>query len=88
MATISTQLRKFKEPTREELTRRFFALPPGDEQDNDAEPQQSSSGSPPPTSGNGEEKGEMEINAVLSLGIEGIEDSYVCACVNQRDFLF
>ena len=87
MATISTQLRKFKEPTREELTRHFFALPPR-EVLADEERQQGSSKNigPPPSSGgsgsdngigNAEDKGEMEINAVLSLGQEGVEDSYV-----------
>ena len=30
MATISTVLRNFREPTREELTRIFFSLPPDD----------------------------------------------------------
>lgn len=28
MSTISTQLRNFKEPTKEQLTQLFFALPP------------------------------------------------------------
>lgn len=28
MATISTQLRNFKEPTKEQLTQLFFSLPP------------------------------------------------------------
>ena len=88
MATISTQLRKFKEPTREELTRHFFALPPreifADEQQQQQQQGSSKNKSPPPSSGgsgsdngNAEEKGEMEINAVLSLGQEGVEDSYV-----------
>lgn len=82
MATISTQLRKFKEPTREELTRHFFALPPLNE--DDAQPQQegsSKNGAAPASSTNGEERGEIEINAVLSLGQEGVEDSYVCTCI-------
>lgn len=83
MATISTQLRKFKEPTREELTRHFFALPPLGE--GDAQPQQegsSKNGAAAATSStNGEERGEIEINAVLSLGQEGVEDSYVCTCI-------
>ena len=87
MATISTQLRKFKEPTREELTRHFFALPPREIFADEERQQGSSKNKSQPSSsggsgsgngdGNAEEKGEMEINAVLSLGQEGVEDSYV-----------
>ncbi len=74
MATISTQLRKFKEPTKDELTRSFFSIPP----ENEA-PEQSEKGKE-----KGEDdhdcapKGQMDINAVLSMGQEGVEDSYVC----------
>ena len=87
MATISTQLRKFKEPTRDELTRHFFALPPLDEGDAQPQKQQDSSKSgaaatAAASSTNGEERGEIEINAVLSLGQEGVEDSYVCTCIH------
>ena len=86
MSTISTHLRNFKEPTKDQLLHLFFALPP--------------SVNPPPANGAGSgaggcgnaaaaAKGEksvgaaeaelerMEINAVLSLGIQGEEDSYV-----------
>ncbi|KAH9893221.1 TBC-domain-containing protein [Cubamyces lactineus] len=84
MSTISTHLRNFKEPTKDQLLHLFFALPP--------------SVNPPPANGAGSgaggggnaaaAKGEksvgaaeaelerMEINAVLSLGIQGEEDSY------------
>lgn len=62
MSTISTALRHFKEPTKEQLTEIFFSLPP------------SSSGESQP---NGEDVDKMEINAVLSIA-DGIEDSYVC----------
>ena len=79
MATISTQLRKFKEPTREELTRHFFGLPPLNE--GDAQPQQGPSKSEAGSSADGEERGGIEVNAVLSLGQEGVEDSYVCTCI-------
>lgn len=62
MSTISTALRHFKEPTKEQLTEIFFSLPP------------SGSGESQP---NGEDVDKMEINAVLSIA-DGIEDSYVC----------
>ncbi|EJD07449.1 TBC-domain-containing protein [Fomitiporia mediterranea MF3/22] len=85
MATISTVLRNFREPTREELTRIFFSLPP-----DDVESVSNGSSSKNGTNGKAgeklnlggvpattpEERGEMEINAVLSLGEEGVEDSY------------
>ncbi|KAE9405257.1 TBC-domain-containing protein [Gymnopus androsaceus JB14] len=54
MSTISTALRNFKEPTKEQVTQNFFSLPP--EADEAVE--------------------KMDINAVLSLGAEGEEDSY------------
>ncbi|KAI0761790.1 TBC-domain-containing protein [Trametes elegans] len=80
MSTISTHLRNFKEPTRDQLTQLYFALP-------------SSVNGAPSASGSAlgagkNEKGEksvdaaeaelekMEINAVLSLGVQGEEDSY------------
>jgi hypothetical protein len=66
MSTISAQLRNFKEPDRDEQSLLFFAIPPRHVKghgvsQNDA--------------GDGLHK--MEINAVLSLAIEGTEDSYV-----------
>ena len=72
MATISTQLRKFKEPTKEELTRIFFALPPQVKLSGE-----SSSSGKGKDEQDGSATGQMEINAVLSLGQEGAEDSYV-----------
>jgi hypothetical protein len=65
MATISTALRHFKEPTKEQLTHIFFSIPPavtGSDNGNDSEAQEALEA--------------MEINAVLSLG-EAVEDSYV-----------
>ncbi|TFK39517.1 rab-GTPase-TBC domain-containing protein [Crucibulum laeve] len=60
MSTISTALRNFKEPTKEQLTQIFFSLPtvPSDLSENASEQPE-----------------KMEINAVLSLG-DGEEDSY------------
>ena len=85
MATISTALRKFQEPSRDDLNRLFFALP-GDHPTAGGETNGGSNGSREKL-GSGaaasskestpEERGEMEINAVLSLGEEGVEDSYV-----------
>ena len=68
MSTISTHLRNFKEPTREQLNLLFFSLPV------DAE----THGGEKAVSG---ELEKMEINAVLSLGVQGEEDSYVSAFI-------
>ena len=67
MSTISTQLRNFKEPSREQLLYLFFAIP------------ELPITSPPHNgdkhSASGAER--MDINAVLSFGEHGVEDSYV-----------
>ncbi|KAI0630783.1 TBC-domain-containing protein [Trametes polyzona] len=87
MSTISTHLRNFKEPTKDQLTQLFFALPSSV----NGAPSASGSalGGVPTAAAQGKgEKGEksvgaaeaelekMEINAVLSLGVQGEEDSY------------
>ncbi|KAJ3497556.1 hypothetical protein NLJ89_g10334 [Agrocybe chaxingu] len=59
--SISTALRHFKEPTKEELTQIFFSLPP-------------TSGVPKSDNSSDEDVEKMEINAVLSVG--EAEDSY------------
>ncbi len=64
MSTISTHLRNFKEPTREQLNLLFFSLPV------DAE----THGGEKAASG---ELEKMEISAVLTLGVQNIEDAYV-----------
>ena len=61
MATISTQLRNFKEPTREELNLLFFSLPIDA---NTHGGEKSASG----------ELEKMEISAVLSLGAQSVEE--------------
>ena len=61
MSTISTALRNFKEPTKEQLTHIFFSLSPSDVADKKSE----------------QNVDKMEINAVLSFGVQGVEDSYV-----------
>ncbi|KAF8842349.1 TBC-domain-containing protein [Paxillus ammoniavirescens] len=66
MSTISTQLRNFKEPTRDQLLHIFFSIP-------------EVLVTPPAKNGEKSNSGEvekMEINAVLSLGEQGVEDSY------------
>ena len=64
MSLISTQLRNFKEPSKDQLTQIFFSLP--------------SVGSLDGTLKSSHEDSEkMEINAVLSLAEQGEEDSYV-----------
>jgi len=70
MSTISTALRNFKEPTKDQLTQIFFSLPSLGSLDGT---EKSSS----------QEVEKMDINAVLSLGVQGEEDSYVS--VDQTD---
>lgn len=74
MATISTHLRNFKEPTKEQLTQLFFSLPPELQVNGDA---------------NGGEKGgndleRMEISAMLT--VQG-EDPCVGAVLRYHDSL-
>ena len=70
MSTISTQLRHFKEPTKDQLTEIFFSIPPADYDKRDP-------GTPVEKLPNEEPLEKMEINAVFSLGVQGEEDSYV-----------
>jgi TBC1 domain family member 8/9 len=65
MATISAQLRDFKEPTKDELTELFFSVP------SQHPPRHGEENAPEDV------QGKMEISAVLSLGVAGEEDSYV-----------
>ncbi|KAG1738928.1 rab-GTPase-TBC domain-containing protein [Suillus paluster] len=65
MSTISTQLRDFKEPTKDQLTCVFFSIPEA----------------PPVPLKDKEKQGsgdveKMEINAILSFGAQEVEDSY------------
>ncbi|KAF5359991.1 hypothetical protein D9758_007584 [Tetrapyrgos nigripes] len=64
MSTISTALRNFKEPSKEQLTQNFFSLP-------QVPPSSSNDGL-----GDEEEVEKMDITAVLSFGVEGEEESY------------
>ncbi|KAI0796190.1 TBC-domain-containing protein [Abortiporus biennis] len=69
MSTISTHLRNFKEPTKEQLTQLFFSLP--------IEPQTSeiqNDGKEKETKGSNEELERMEISAMLTLGVQGVEE--------------
>lgn len=68
MSTISAQLRNFKEPDRDEQSLLFFSIPPRHVKGDGA-------------GQNNPEDGfhKTEINAVLSLAVEGAEDSYVRA---------
>ena len=70
MAIISTALRTFKEPTKDELTEMFFSIPPR----KDALASMSEKARQEE-----EDVEKMDINAVLSLGTPGEEDSYVSA---------
>lgn len=75
MATISTALRNFQEPTKEQITQNFFSLPSSGLADgiHDEDPSQ--------------EVEKMDINAVLSLGVQGEEDSYASARSRPRSFI-
>lgn len=66
MATISTALRNFKEPSKDELTQFFFSIPASTTLAESAKEDLSVG-----------DVDHMEINAVLSLGEVGVEDSYV-----------
>jgi hypothetical protein len=70
MSTISTQLRNFKDPTREQITELYFCIPPAD-----APSAYSPNGKPP-----AEDVEHMDINATLSAGPETEEESYVRMC--------
>lgn len=72
MATISTALRNFKEPTKDQLTQIFFSIPPSTTY---VSAQPSTQGASKDVGVHEVEK--MDINAVLSLGEQGVEDSYV-----------
>ncbi|KAK7031705.1 rab-GTPase-TBC domain-containing protein [Favolaschia claudopus] len=63
MSTISTALRNFKEPTKEQLTHIFFSAP-------NSVPSNGGEKNP------ADEIEKMDINAVLSLGVQGEEDAY------------
>lgn len=71
MSTISTQLRNFKEPTKEQLTQIFFSIPYNELVDGTK-----TSGSGEKTLGLAGEEA-MEISATLTMEPEAEEDSYV-----------
>lgn len=73
MATISTHLRNFKEPTKDQLTQLFFSLPV----DPQIETNSNEKASPPGNDVDGGELERMEISATLSLGVSGVEEPYV-----------
>lgn len=84
--SISTQLRNFKEPTKDELTEIFFSIPPRVRQD--VVPPSSPISPKEKSPKIGEEKVEdMEINAVLSLSTQGDEESYVRFTHHHCSFL-
>ncbi|KAJ7261890.1 rab-GTPase-TBC domain-containing protein [Mycena rebaudengoi] len=74
MSTISTALRNFKEPTKEQVTQIFFSLPSvGSLDGTEKTPAQ--------------EVEKMDINAVLSLGVQGEEDAYAGKLYIMSPFL-
>jgi hypothetical protein len=81
MSTISTQLRAFKDPTKDELTALFFAIPaPGSGLSGEVG-SASYVSEKAAADGRAEEEVErMEINATLSVGPEVEEESYVSCC--------
>jgi TBC1 domain family member 8/9 len=68
MSTISTQLRNFKEPDRDEQSLLFFAIPP-------THAKVKGTGVTESNLEDGQQK--MEINAMLSLVSDSPEDPYV-----------
>lgn len=75
MATISAELRNHKEPTKDEITKMFFGIPEEKKREEEAG-----------WGGDGvasRATDRMEINAVLSMGEQGVEDAYV-----RSTFLF
>jgi hypothetical protein len=68
MAVISTALRHFKEPSKEQLTHIFFSIPPPESDGKDKNGEKISAD---------QHIEKMDINAVLSFGVQGVEDSYV-----------
>ncbi|KAH8104027.1 TBC-domain-containing protein [Cristinia sonorae] len=70
MATISTHLRNFKEPTKDQLTQLFFSLPVDPQIDSVPEEKAKNAGA------NGTDMERMEISATLSLGTPGVEEPY------------
>ena len=86
MATISTHLRNFKEPTKDQLTQLFFSLPVDPQIEGVPEKEkEKASGS----SGNGGDLERMEISATLTLGVSGVEEPYVSSVLaRERAFVF
>jgi TBC1 domain family member 8/9 len=76
MATISTQLRNFREPTKEQLTQIFFSLPTTEPSEN-VKVNKNGEKAPVP----GEET--MEISATLTMAPEAEEDSYVSVHLSE-----
>jgi TBC1 domain family member 8/9 len=76
MATISTQLRNFREPTKEQLTQIFFSLPTTEPSEN-VKVNKNGEKTPVP----GEET--MEISATLTMAPEAEEDSYVSVHLSE-----
>ncbi|KAF7309407.1 hypothetical protein MIND_00311500 [Mycena indigotica] len=75
MSTISTALRNFKEPTKEQLTQIFFSIPPSPTATLINTPSSNEKGEKGQSPAS-EEVEKMDINAVLSLGVQGEEDAY------------
>lgn len=71
MATISTALRNFKEPSKDQIIQTFFSIPSSTTHNVTIGVGSSHK------NGDEEEVDKMEINAVLSLGEQNVEDSYV-----------
>lgn len=88
MSTISTQLRNFKDPTKDELTELFFSIPdpqPSDVLGNSAAPNEKGSTQ---RAGAADQVERMEINATLSMGPELEEESYVSRLPSTRALLW
>lgn len=79
MSTISTQVRTFKEPTKDQLLYAFFSIPDI--------PISSSCGHGSKKPGSSGEIDTMEISAVLTLGEREVEDAYVSFLSSHSHYL-
>ncbi|KAI6009228.1 rab-GTPase-TBC domain-containing protein [Pisolithus marmoratus] len=73
MSTISTQVRNFKEPTKDQLLYAFFSIPDDSSSLSSSQVGRTKSEKSGPSV---DLDSKMEISAVLTLGEQGVEDAY------------
>jgi hypothetical protein len=80
MSTISTQLRNFKDPTKDEIVDLFFCIPSTTLNSLDGSPAPAAPAKDPAGADDVER---MEINATLTAGPETEEESYVRSLLSE-----